>query len=149
MYPGDPQLTVENPDRLARILQRYGYCPEIGAPINVRLHLIVFSGWSEAAKAMLCGGLGSSILGVGLWIDGGAEFGGQLGTEIGDGTLDLAQESGDFIFLLGTSLVLWGLTRVILLLALLALLARLAMLILLTVAVSKWCLTLVLVILLR
>lgn len=106
----------------------------------------MFSGWSEAAKAVLCGGLGSSILGVGLGIDSGPKFGGQLGTEIGDGTLDLAQESGEFVFLLRFSLVLRGLTRVILLLALLA---RLALLALLTVAISVWSLTLILVILLR
>jgi hypothetical protein len=60
--------------------------------------------------------------------------------------LDLAQESGEFVFLLGSSLVLRGLTRVVLLLALLA---RLALLTLLTVAISVRSLTLVLVILLR
>lgn len=97
----------------------------------------------EATKTVLCGGLGSSILGVGLGIDSSPKFGGQLGTEIGNGPLDLAQESGEFVFLLGASLVLRGLTRIILLLALLALLT------LLTVAISEWSLTLVLVILLR
>lgn len=140
MYPGDPPLTVKNPDRLARILQRHGYCPEIGAPIDVRLHLVVFSGRSEAAEAVLCGGLGSSILGVCLWIDGGSEFSGQLGSKTCHGTLDLAQEATDFVFFLGASLVLWVLTRVILCLTLLALLAM---------AVSVWGLTLVLVGLLR
>lgn len=95
---------------------------------------------------MLCGGLGGSILGVGLGIDSCPKFGGQVGTEIGDGTLNLAQESGEFVFLLGSSLVLRGLTRVILLLAQLA---RLALLTLLTVAISVWCLTLILVVLLR
>ena len=106
----------------------------------------MFSGRSETAEAVLCGGLGAPILGVGLWINGGSDFGSQVGTEIGHSTLDLAQEALKFIIFLGPPLVLRGLTRRILLLALLT---WLSMLTLLTVAISVRGLTLLLVILLR
>lgn len=109
----------------------------------------MFSGWSETAEAVLCGGLGGPILGVGLWINGGSDLASQVGTEISHSTLDLAQEALKFILLLGPPLVLRGLTRRILLLALLTWLSLLTLLTLLTVAISVWGLTLVLEILWR
>lgn len=54
---------------------------------------------------MLCTWLAGTILGIGLGIDGGAQFLGNLGAEISDSALDLSQEAGQFVVFRWLSLV--------------------------------------------
>jgi hypothetical protein len=91
--PREPKLTVQNPDGLACILQSSGDGPEIAAAIHIPLHIIVFARRSKATEAVLGGGLAGAILGVGLWINGGTNLLRELGTDLGDGTLNLVQEA--------------------------------------------------------
>lgn len=65
----------------------------------------MFSWGREAPKAVFGAGLAGTILRVGLGINGGTQLCGELGTEVGDSSLDLPQEPMDLIIFLGLSWV--------------------------------------------
>lgn len=66
--------------------------------------VVVFAGWRKAieALAIAVGGAGA-ILRVAIGVERGADFLGELGADVCDGVLELAEEAGQFVLFGGSA----------------------------------------------
>ena len=108
---GNRKLTVQDPDRLLCIFQRPGNSIKVAAPINIPFHIIALSRGSKTSKSTVCPWLVLTVFRISVWIDGGSQALGDIGTILCHGALEFPQQSGNLILLWGLSLVLGILVR--------------------------------------
>jgi hypothetical protein len=82
--------------------------------------VVVFAGWRKAIEtlAIAVGGAGA-ILRVAIGVERGADFLGELGADVCDGVLELAEEAGQFVLSGGSAGALVGSLLILLVLLLL------------------------------
>lgn len=103
---GNRKLTVQDLYRFLCSFQSSGNCIKVAAPINIPLYIIALSRRSKTSKSTFCPWLVLTVFGISVWIDGGSQALGDIGTILCHGALEFPQQSGNFILLWGLSLVL-------------------------------------------
>lgn len=83
------ELTVQNPDRLSRALQRPGDGVEVAAAIHVPLHVAIWSGSGKASKAAGGPRFLLTVLGIRLRVESGSHAACKLGTDVNRRVLEL------------------------------------------------------------